>query len=138
MTSPSMIPQRPSALKDDIPLPFAVWRVLNLVNGQRTLEEIASTLNLSVDQVNQALDQAQSWIGRAVQREQVVAENTIDTVSQCLVSVVGPVGEFIVDDALEEVGKNPTLAQVLSAIAPQLSEQHLQAFVRQLRSKGLA
>lgn len=138
MTSAALIPQRPVALKDETPLPYAVWRVLNLVDGVRSIHTIASTLNIPDEQVSQALEQAHTWIGRAVQRDQVVNDSTISTVSQCLVSVVGPMGEFIVDDALEDAGENPTLAQVLSGIASQLNEQHLHAFVRQLRTKGLA
>lgn len=138
MTGPNLVPQRPTALKDETPLPFNVWQVLDLVDGVRSVQAIAITLNIHPDQVNQALEQAHTWIGRSVQREQVITESTINTVSQCLVSIVGPVGEFIVDDALDEAGENATLAQVLSSIASQLDEQHLHAFVRQLRSKGLA
>ena len=138
MTDPNVIPQRPAALKDETVLPFNVWQVLDLVDGKRSLQAIATQLQVRVDQVAQALEQAHTWIGRSVQREQVVTEATIHTVSQCLVSIVGPMGEFIVEDALDEVGQNATLAQVLSSIASQLDEQHLHAFVRQLRSKGLA
>lgn len=138
MTAPNLVPQRPAALKDETPLPFNVWQVLDLVDGTRTVQAIAMTLNVSAEQVSQALEQAHTWIGRSVQREQVVTEATINTVSQCLVSIVGPMGEFIVDDALDEVGENATLAQVLASIASQLDEQHLHAFVRQLRIKGLA
>ena len=138
MTGPNVIPQRPAALKDETLLPFGVWQVLDLVDGTRSVQAIATQLRVSPEQVSRALEQAHTWIDRSVQREQVVTENTITTVSQCLVSVVGPMGEFIVDDALDELGQNATLAQVLSNIAAQLDEQHLHAFVRQLRAKGLA
>lgn len=138
MTGPNVIPQRPAALKDETLLPFNVWQVLDLVDGTRSVQAIATQLRVSPEQVSRALEQAHTWIDRSVQREQVVTENTITTVSQCLVSVVGPMGEFIVDDALDELGQNATLTQVLSNIAAQLDEQHLHAFVRQLRAKGLA
>lgn len=138
MTSPNSAPVWPPALKDDTPLPFSAWRVLNLVDGNRTVAEIARELQLSHDQVAEALAQAQAWTHRAVQREQEVTDAMILTVSQCLMSVVGPVGEFIVDDALEDAGSHATLSKVLAQIAPQLSETHLHAFVRQLRAKGLA
>ncbi|RJF71819.1 MULTISPECIES: hypothetical protein [Deinococcus] len=138
MTAATVIPQRPAALKDDTPLPFGVWQVLHLVDGVRSVQGIAAALNISTEQVSAALEQAHTWIGRSVQREQVVTDGTLQTVSQCLVSVMGPMAELIVDDALYEVGEKPTLAQVLSSIAAQLDEQHLHAFVRQLRTKGLA
>ncbi len=138
MTSPNSAPVWPPALQDDTPLPFSAWRVLDLVDGDRTIAEIAREVRLSTEQVTEALAQAQAWTHRAVQREQEVTEAMISTVSQCLISVVGPMGEFIVDDALDDAGPHPTLSQVLGQIAPQLSEGHLHAFVRQLRARGLA
>lgn len=132
------IPRWPASLKDETPLPFQAWRVLDQVDGQRTLGEIAQSLQLSPEEVTSTIQLAESWIQRAVQREQVVTESVISTVSQCLMSVVGPMGEFMVDDALDDVGENATLSQILSNIAGQLNEGHLHAFVRQLRSKGLA
>lgn len=138
MTSPNTVPVWPAALKDETPLPYSAWRVLNLVDGDRSIQQIARELNQNTEQVVEALAQAQAWTHRAVQREQEVTEAMISTVSQCLMSVVGPMGEFIVDDALDNAGPQATLSQVLAQIAPQLSEAHLHAFVRQLRAKGLA
>lgn len=138
ISDPNYVPRWPASLKDETPLPFQAWRVMDQVNGQRSVAEIAQNLQLSSDQVSAAIEQAESWIQRAVQREQVVNEAMISTVSQCLMSVVGPMGEFMVDDALDEVGDHATLSQILSNIAGQLDESHLHAFVRQLRSKGLA
>lgn len=138
MTSPGLVPVWPAALRDETPLPYSAWRVLNLVDGDRSVQDIARELNLGPEQVQDALTQAQAWTQRAVQRDQAITEATIASVTQCLMSVVGPVGEFIVDDVLEEAGDRATLSQVLGRIAPQLSEPHLHAFVRQLRARGLA
>lgn len=136
MTQPA--PAWPAPLTDETPLPYAAWRVMNLVNGQRSIPEIARSLDVSFDDVRQALEQAQTWTNRAVHREQTVTENTIETVTQCLMSVVGPMGEFIVDDALDDIGERSTLSSLLANIASQINEPQLHAFVRQLRTKGLA
>lgn len=131
-------PKWPEHLKDETPLPYAVWRLVDQMDGKRTVAEIMSHTGTSLDEVAHALEQVESWVSRAMKREQVVTEPVIDAVSQCLMSVVGPMGEFMVDDALEDVGKNATLSQLLANLANQIEEQHLHAFVRQLRNKGLS
>lgn len=136
--SPQSVPVWPPELRDETPLPFSAWKIMHLVDGQRSAQQIAAQLGLSLSEVQSALEQAENWTNRAVQRDRVMTDAVIATVSQCLMSVVGPMGEFMVDDALDEVGEYPTLSQVLSNIATQLHETHLHAFVRQLRTKGLA
>lgn len=131
-------PQWPPALRDDTPLPFSAWKVMNQIDGQTTLSTLASHLEITIETIQEALIQAQQWTERAQKREQIITETTIENVTQSLMNVVGPMGEFIVDDALDEVGENTTLSRLLSSIAAQLDETHLHAFVRQLRSKGLA
>jgi hypothetical protein len=42
-----------------------------------------------------------------------------------------------VEDALQDAGSSPSLEGLLSAIAEQLSETQLHAFVRQLRARNL-
>ncbi|UTA51216.1 PqqD family protein [Deinococcus radiodurans] len=101
------VPRWPSGLRDDTPLPYAAWRVLDLVDGKRTLAQIAAHLDLAQEDVERALEQAQSWLGRALRREQPVTEAVLDNVTQALVSVVGPIGEFLIDDALDQVGEGP-------------------------------
>lgn len=132
------IPRWPSGLRDETSLPYAAWRVLDLVDGKRTLAQIASQLELSQEDVERALEQAQSWTNRALRREQPVTEAVLGNVTQALVSVVGPIGEFLIDDALEQVGEGATLSALLGAVAPELDETHLHQFVRQLRARRLA
>ncbi|AAF11386.1 hypothetical protein [Deinococcus radiodurans] len=132
------VPRWPSGLRDDTPLPYAAWRVLDLVDGKRTLAQIAAHLDLAQEDVERALEQAQSWLGRALRREQPVTEAVLDNVTQALVSVVGPIGEFLIDDALDQVGEGATLSALLGAVAPELDEAHLHQFVRQLRTRRLA
>ena len=132
------VPRWPSGLRDDTPLPYAAWRVLDLVDGKRTLAQIAAQLDLAQEDVERALEQAQSWLGRALRREQPVTEAVLDNVTQALVSVVGPIGEFLIDDALDQVGEGATLSALLGAVALELDEAHLHQFVRQLRTRRLA
>lgn len=131
-------PQWPPALRDDTPLPFFAWKVMNQIDGKKTLSTLANHLEMTTETIQEALIQTQQWTERAQKREQIITETTIENVTQSLMNVVGPMGEFIVDDALDEVGENTTLSRLLSSIAAQLDETHLHAFVRQLRSKGLA
>ena len=132
------VPHWPIGLRDDTPLPYAAWRVLDLVDGRRTISQLAQSLGLSAMAVEEALEQAQVWNSRALRREQVMTGAILQTVTQALVSVVGPRGEFIVDDAVDAVGSGSTLSQLLGAVAAELDEAHLQQFVRQLRAQGLA
>lgn len=132
------VPQWPEGLKDETPLPFTAWRVLNWVDGKRSIREIAAQVGLSTEQVATEMESALDWAARMHQQSKVITEEVIDTVTQTLMSVVGPMGEFIVDDVLDEVGNSATLSQLLAGIAPELDEQHLQTFARLLHSKGLA
>lgn len=132
------VPVWPSSLKDDTPLPFAAWRVLHWVDGRRSIREIAQQLGQSIEEVAAEMEVALDWAARMQQQSQVVTEDVIDTVTQTLMSVVGPMGEFIVDDVLDDIGEKATLSQLLAGIAPELDEQHLQTFARLLHAKGLA
>lgn len=133
----SGVPRWPAGLRPETPLPYALWHVLDAVDGERTLGQVAAALRLSPQQVEQALEQAQGWTSRALRREQRLSGAVIENVTHALVSVIGPIGEFTVEDALDEVGRQATLSQLLSNVAGQLGEQQLQQFVRQLRTRGL-
>ncbi|MFB9992147.1 hypothetical protein ACFFLM_09265 [Deinococcus oregonensis] len=129
----------PSDLQDSTPLPFNVWRVMHQVNGQRDAMEVARLARVSLPEVLDAVTQAGRWSGRAAQREQPVTEQALKEIQQCLMVVVGPMGEFMVDDALEDLGEDSvTLSQLLGHLATQLGESRVQAFVRQLRARGIA
>lgn len=132
------VPRWPAGLRAETPLPYALWHVLDAVDGERTLAQVAAALRLTPLQVEQALEQAQSWTSRALRREQRLSGPVIEDVTHALVSVIGPIGEFAVDDALDEVGEQATLSQLLASVARQLGEQQLQQFIRQLRTRGLA
>ena len=137
MSLPGDVPRPPAGLRDDTPLPYAVWRVIDHLDGKRSLADLARDLGLSTQAVSQALAQAGEWTQRAAQRTQALTPALQDSVEQCLLSVMGPIGEVVVEDALQDLGSSPTLEGLLSAIAGQLSEAQLHAFVRQLRARNL-
>ncbi|GMA17435.1 hypothetical protein E5F05_11180 [Deinococcus metallilatus] len=128
----------PSGLSADTPLPFAVWRVLHHVDGQRNAAEVAQLARTTPQDVMAALNQAAAWATRAAQRTQPVTDASAQAVTQCVIAVVGPMGEFMVDDVLDELGDGAALSTLLSRVAAQLSEAQVQAFVRHLRARGIA
>lgn len=128
----------PAGLTDDTPLPFALWRVMHHVDGRRGAEEVARLAGISPQDVPPLVTQAATWAGRAAQRSQPVTEAAAQAVTQCVIAVVGPMGEFVVDDVLDELGDGVTLGTLLSRVAAQLNETQVQAFVRHLRARGIA
>lgn len=128
----------PRLLEDTTPLPYAVWRVLNLVDGRRDVDELAALARLSPPEVQQRLDEAQRWLSRAAQREQRVTPESAQEVTQCLTSVVGPVASLMVDEVLDDLGPQATMSALLAGLAEQLSPDRLQVFARSLRDRGLA
>lgn len=135
---PGAVPTWPASLTDATPLPFAVWRVLHHVDGQRGTAEVARLAGVTPQEVMTAISQAAAWASRAAQRSQPVTEAAAQTVTQCVIAVLGPMGEFLVDDVLDELGEGATLNTLLSRVAAQLNEAQVQVFVRQLRARGIA
>ncbi|WP_034387761.1 hypothetical protein [Deinococcus sp. YIM 77859] len=139
MTAPeSSVPAWPAGLTDATPLPFALWRVLHHVDGKRSAAQVAELAQVTPQDVGTALAQAAAWVGRAAQRSQPVTDAAAQAVTQCVIAVVGPMGEFMVDDVLDELGEGATLGALLSGVAAQLEGAQVQAFVRQLRARGIA
>lgn len=128
----------PAGLTDDTPLPFALWRVMHHVDGRRGPEEVARLAGIPPQDVPPLVAQAATWANRAAQRTQPLTEAAAQAVTQCVIAVMGPMGEFVVDDVLDECGDGITLSTLLSKVAAQLSEAQVQAFVRQLRARGIA
>ncbi|BDP42233.1 hypothetical protein DAETH_22020 [Deinococcus aetherius] len=132
------VPVWPPGLRDETPLPFAVWRVLHHVNGGRPAIEVARLARVTAPEVAEAVAQAARWAGRASQRGQPVTEASARVVTACLTAVLGPMGTFLVEDTLDDLGEGATLGTLLSAVAAQLNEAQVQAFVRGLRERGIA
>lgn len=127
----------PRGLKDDTPLPYTVWRVMDLLDGRRDVQEVAGLARCTPQEVHQRFEEAQRWVSRAAQREQRVTPEAAREVAQSLTSVVGPMAALMVDELLDELGEQATMSGLLSGLAEQLSPDHLQQFARHLRDRGL-
>lgn len=138
MTAPGSVPVWPADLTGETLLPFALWRVLHHVDGARNAAEVAQRARVQPQDVPSAVAQAAAWASRAAQRTQPVTAASAQAVTACVIAVVGPMGEFVVDDVLDDLGDGATLSALLSGVAAQLGEPQVQAFVRQLRARGLA
>ena len=136
-------PAWPPGLSDDTALPFACWRVLHVTDGRRSIEKLAATLGGSEAQVRQVLTEVRSWLDRAAVREQPLTPGIQKALRQALISVVGPMGELMIDDALDDLPEHPTLSALLGRLnaqlgTTQLGVSHAQALARLLRTKGIA
>lgn len=138
MTAPTSAPAWPADLTGETLLPFALWRVLHHVDGVRSAGEVAQLARVQPQDVTGAVAQAAAWASRAAQRTQPLTGASVQAVTACVIAVVGPMGEFMVDDVLDELGESAPLSALLSGVAAQLGEAQVQAFVRQLRARGLA
>lgn len=134
---PAHQPRWPDGLTDTSPLPFNMWRVLHHVDGRRTTEEVALRAQVAPQDVALAVDQATSWASRALTQAQPVTPAQTQRVVKCLIPVLGPMAEFVVEDTLDELGAGTALGALLSRLASDLTEAQRQTFVQHLRVQGL-
>ncbi len=137
MSMQSNIPQWPKGLTDETPLPFIVWQVMDVVDGQRSLQAISQTLQISMPEIQKVLQEVEQWVSRASQRGQRLTSELNKIIKSSLMAVVGPVADIMVDDALEDLGATATLSTLLDNLATQLSAERVQQFARQLHDRGL-
>lgn len=156
MSAPS-IPRWPDGLREDTPLPFRLWRVLNLVDGQRSLDDLGRALQLTHADIMEALDTATRRLaGEAAtpasapvapaapvvtqvsRTSPPLIDALIDAVSACLVATIGPMGEVFIEEALDDLPEHATLEQLLRALGSDMKEPALGQFAARLRLKGLA
>ena len=136
--APSELLSWPAGLSDATALPFVYWRVMHLIDGRRTLNAVADALGSTEAQVRQVVADVGRWLERVTQREQPMTDALLESVTQTLISVVGPMGRLMMDDALDDLPDDPTLSALLTILQAQLSTQHSQALLRQLRTRGIA
>lgn len=135
---PTFRPVWPGGLTEQMPLPFALWRILHHVNGQRTTGEIAQLAGITPGDVAVALLQAAAWVTRTLAQSRDVTPTQARTITDCLTTVLGPMAEFVVDDALEDLGGGAPLGTLLSRLSTPLTEAQRQTFVQHLRARNLA
>ena len=131
-------PAWPPGLTDATPLPYAFWRVMHVTDGRRSIDKLAGALGLPEPQVRQIQTDVRRWLERAAVREQPLSEAAEQALRQALISVMGPMGELMIDDALDDLPEHAPLSALLASLNSQLSDAHSQTLARLLRSKGIA
>lgn len=141
------IPQ-PRSLQGDAMLPFALWPVADLIDGQRTVNAIAGALSLSVGTVMSALGAIERELGvtltdRAVAPAPVAAAgltaaDAFDVIVEAAVNLVGPMGEVIAEDAIDEIGETASAVDLAYRVAQDLREPQRSTFLAKVRAKGIA
>ncbi|MFC4452815.1 hypothetical protein [Deinococcus sonorensis] len=138
MTANLEYPSWPVGLSDQTLLPFAMWRVLDVVDGRQHVSKLAATLGMPEPQIKQVVHTVEQHLERAAQRERPINEEGLQLLTQCLNAVVGPMGRMMMDDALDDVGEQATLTRLIGALNAELNDTNRQAFLRQLRMRGIA
>lgn len=134
---PAFRPVWPPGLTEQAPLPFALWRILHHMNGQRTTGEIAQLAGVTPGDVSVAVVQAAAWVTRTLAQAQDVTPAQSRLIVECLTGVLGPMAEFVVDDALDDLGGRAPLGALLSRLAAGLTEAQRQTFAQHLRARNL-
>lgn len=141
MTAPAVSPALwPAQLNDRTPLPYRLWRVMDVLAGVASLRAAAAALALNEAQVQEALVQVQTLLARQQEQSAPLSDDHLAVITQALVAALGPIGQLNLDDALdalEERGAVPTAALLIREAALALDEPHRQLFFQRLRQRGL-
>ncbi len=142
--NPSSIPTALN-LADDAMLPFALWRYAELVDGQRELHSIATRLGVTPEAVAAALRQIDEELGATAEVEPVApvpasaaSDVEVDLLIASAVDVMGPIGEVIVEDVLDELGDRTSISDLVMRVAEEIREPQRSVFLTKVRSKGLS
>ncbi|WP_027482580.1 hypothetical protein [Deinococcus pimensis] len=142
------VPRLPASVSAETLLPFSLWRVASLVDGQRTLGAIAGALGTGLPTVTNALREIERELGLPPQTPAAPAADTtavvlapddvVDLLVDLTVEVMGPMGEVIVEDVVDELGEGAGLLALAERVAAELREPQRSAFIAKVRSKGLS
>ena len=148
----------PQGVTDQTLLPFRLWRVIDALaaHQQGTAAGVGAALRGAVGvgssgalpgmspaalpsepQLQEALAMAQQYAARAQRQERVVDGALVREVTEALVSCVGPMGQVMVEDALEDLQAPVRLSVLLRTLGGELQAPERQSFGRQLQSRGL-
>ncbi|WP_261663462.1 hypothetical protein [Deinococcus sp. Marseille-Q6407] len=128
----------PEGLSDETPLPYRVWRVLDLIDGQLSAAEVARLAGVGEDEVLQAVVEA---AGRAQSHQRLlrpVDAGLQQEITRLLGSLIGPIAGVIVDEALEDLGPEPRAGSLFQKISQELEPQQRSAFAHLAREHELA
>jgi hypothetical protein len=139
----------PAPVTAETLLPYSLWRVVALIDGQRTAAEVASTLGTPITNVTNALRDLERELGvtpvtpdtsPATDTSSVTLapDDAMDLLVAITVEVMGPMGEVIVEDVIDELGEDTPFMVMAERIASELREPQRSAFIAKVRSKGLS
>ena len=128
----------PQGVTDQTPLPFSIWRILDAL-ANSALSGLQSGPGGVPDeaQVRTAIALAEQYATRAQRGDQIVDDVTLREVVGALVLSIGPMGEVMVEDAMDDLPEPVRLSALLRTLGQELQDAQRQAFGRQLRTRGL-
>jgi Domain of unknown function (DUF4388) len=95
-------------LQSMVELPVVAASVLSVLDGKRSLEMVARAINMPLEQVLEIAARV-VHLGLATPTSAPrVARGFITELTACVVRILGPVGEIVVEDALEDLGLDGT------------------------------
>lgn len=139
----------PAPVTAETLLPYSLWRVVALIDGQRTAAEVASTLGTPITNVTNALRDLERELGVTgvtpvtspetdTSSVTLAPDDVMDLLVAITVEVMGPMGEVIVEDVIDELGEDTPFMVMAERIASELREPQRSAFIAKVRSKGLS
>lgn len=130
-------PVWPQGLTDDIPLPYSVWKVLDLVDGHLSAAEVGRLAGVSEEDVYQALSEAASRAQSHHRLTQRVGADLQRDITRVLSTLMGPIAGIIVEEVMEELGPAPYAGSVFQRISQELEPQQRAAFAHLAREQGM-
>lgn len=127
----------PSGLTPQTPLPYSMWRVMDAIDGKRDAAAVAAQTGLPEAEVTSVQAQVTRLVQRVTARTQPLTDELEKRVTQCLVSVVGPMASVMIDEVFEDLGDTLTLDDLLGHLRTQLSPAQTEQFTRQLQVQGV-
>ena len=140
----------PALLTGDVMLPFALWPVAECVNGEYDVNAIAAKLGWTAAAVQSALEAIERELGASLTNVEAASimeassstaafdlDSFLDALTLATMETIGPVGEVIVEEALEEARDHPAPMSLIAYVVQDLREPQRSAFLGRLRTKGL-
>jgi Domain of unknown function (DUF4388) len=93
-------------LESTIELPVIAASLLSVIDGKRSLEQAANALKMPLEQVLEIAGRVVQIGLAAPASAPRAAQGFVTELVACVVRILGPVGEIVVEDALEDIGVN--------------------------------
>lgn len=109
----AQVTYRKTGLKSaaDLNLSSSDWMVLTQVNGNQTIEEIADTAAMNIEQVIAIMENLFNLglielYSAEKKEENILGPKFFENIENMLIKIIGPVAPFVIDDVLLEAGLN--------------------------------